>query len=313
MILTVTLNPAIDKTAEVEQLQVGGLNRLGNVMMDAGGKGVNVSKTIKALGGISVCTGFLAGSSGKYIEDTLDSLQIQSDFVWVEGMTRTNLKVLDKQMELTELNEAGPNITEQDITELMSKLTLLCEAGTYVVLSGNVPKGIHTDVYQRMIERIKKAKGNVIFDADGELFAHGIQAGPMVIKPNKFELATYFHVAQDSEDRVIVQLAKTLLNEDTKLVVVSMGKQGSIFITAEGVWQAEALSIDAHSSVGAGDAMVAAITFAMEARYPMLDMMKLAVACSAGAVMTKGTKPAEKAIVEELMDRVIIRKWEETK
>ena len=311
MLITVTFNPAIDKTAEVDSLQFGALNRLRNVIMDAGGKGVNVSKTIAALGGTSICTGFLAGSSGKYIEDTLKQLNIQSDFVWVEGMTRTNLKVLDKDMELTELNEAGPVIDTKQVQELMDKLVLLCEEGSYVVLSGNVSPGVDSSIYYEMIQRIQKEKAHVVLDADGELFAQGIKAEPSVIKPNKYELASYFGLEQDVENHTIVTHAKTLLKGNTKLVAVSMGKEGSIFITADGVWQAEALSIQAHSSVGAGDAMVAAMTYALQERYPMEELMRLAVATSAGAVMTKGTQPAKREIVEELMKNVIIRKWED--
>ena len=121
MILTVTFNPAIDKTAEVDVMIPGGFNRLKNVMQDAGGKGVNVSKTIHALQGKSIATGFLAGSAGEYIQKVLNELVIENDFVWVEGMTRTNLKVLDHDMELTELNEAGPVITETEIKRLKEK------------------------------------------------------------------------------------------------------------------------------------------------------------------------------------------------
>ena len=141
MIITVTFNPAIDKTAEVEELKVGGLNRLSNVMQDAGGKGVNVSKTIKAFGGETLCTGFLAGSAGEYIDHTLKDLHINTNFVWVEGMTRTNLKVLDKDMELTELNEAGPLIGEVEVEQLKQKICELCKNDSIVVLSGNVSKG----------------------------------------------------------------------------------------------------------------------------------------------------------------------------
>lgn len=311
MIITVTFNPAIDKTAEVESLQVGALNRLQNVIMDAGGKGVNVSKTIAALGGKSICTGFLAGSSGKFIEDALQAQQIQSDFVWVEGMTRTNLKVLDKDKDLTELNEAGPNINEVQVKELMEKILLLCEEGSYVVLSGNVSPGVPSSIYYDMIQRIQKKKAHVIFDADGALFEKGIQAQPSVIKPNKYELAMYFGLDQNVDNACIVSHAKQLLQGNTIIVAVSMGKEGSIFITKEGVWQAEALSIEAHSSVGAGDAMVAAMTYALQERYAIEDLMRLSVATSAGAVMTKGTQPATREVVEELMKKVNIRKWED--
>lgn len=307
MIITVTFNPAIDKTAEVDTLHVGGLNRLRNVMQDAGGKGVNVSKTIKALGGETIATGFLAGSTGEYIQTTLDALGITSDFVWVDGRTRTNLKVLDKDMELTELNEAGPIITETEIERLKEKLLSLVDEQALVVLSGNVSAGVRKDIYKDIITAVKAKGGRVVLDADGELFAEGIQAKPLVIKPNKYELATYFNVPQDCENSEIIRLAKTLLNEECQLVVVSMGKEGSIFISDAGVYQAEALHIEAHSSVGAGDAMVAAIAYGITQQLPMEELIALAVACSAGAVMTKGTSPAEKAVVDALQEKVVVR------
>lgn len=111
MIITVTLNPAIDKTAQVETMVPNGLNRLSNVMLDVGGKGINVSKAIKELGGESICTGFIAGSNGKWIENQLDQLGLKYKFVNVDGNTRMNLKVLDKEMNLTELNETGQEIS----------------------------------------------------------------------------------------------------------------------------------------------------------------------------------------------------------
>lgn len=311
MIITVTFNPAIDKTAEVEELIVGGLNRLKNVLMDAGGKGVNVSKTIQALHGSSICTGFLAGSAGTFIAETLAQLQIDSDFVWVSGSTRTNLKVLNKDMELTELNEAGPMIQEAQLEALMQKVLSHTNKDTLVVLSGNVSPGVKNTVYKDMIERIHEAGGKVLLDADGDLFKEGIQARPDIIKPNKYELASYFHVGQDVSNQEIIRLAKTLLNEDTKLVVVSMGKEGSIFITKDATFQAEALSIEAHSAVGAGDAMVGAIALAIDQQYDLHRLMSLAVAASAGAVMTKGTKPADYETVEKLKRKVMIHTWEE--
>ncbi|MGX8835346.1 1-phosphofructokinase [Amedibacillus sp. YH-ame6] len=311
MIITVTFNPAIDKTAEVDTLHVGGLNRLCNVRMDAGGKGVNVSKTIQALGGKTLCTGFLAGNSGEYIQSILQDMQIESDFVWVEGATRTNLKVLDDQRELTELNEAGPYIQGEQIQALMDKILSLCDETTLVVLSGNVSPGVEKSIYRDMIYKIKEKKASVILDADGELFKEGIQAHPMIIKPNKYELALHFGMDKNFTNQDIIQKAKGLLNEETKLVVVSMGGEGSIFLSKDGVYLANALSIQAHSSVGAGDAMVAAIAYASEQGYALEDLIRLAVATSAGAVMTEGTNPASKEVVENLMKQVQITKVED--
>lgn len=307
MIITVTFNPSIDKTGEVEALRIGELNRLHNIILQAGGKGINVSKTIHALGGDSICSGFLAGSTGESLQGMLNTLSISCDFVWVDGMTRTNLKVLSQDMELTEINEAGPHIYKKDIDKLKKKVLSLTTPGTMVVLSGNVPIGVPSSIYKDMIIEIKQAGGSVIMDADGELFAQGIQAKPTIMKPNKYELTTYFDVSQDIKNEELICLAETLLNDDTKMVVVSMGEEGSIFIQKDIVYQADALSIQAHSSVGAGDAMVASIAYAMEQGYDLKNLICLAVACSAGAVITKGTQPAKKEVVEALMKRVTIR------
>lgn len=313
MIITVTMNPAIDKTAEVETLSFGGLNRLKNVVMDAGGKGINVSKTIQALGGTTLCTGFLAGSSGDYIRSSLEKRTIACDFIEVNGMTRTNLKVLDQNMELTELNEAGPEIQAQELDELMARILKKCDSDTIVVLSGNVAPSVQPTIYQTMIEKFKSVGAMTILDADGELFRYGIEARPTITKPNKYELATYFNVAQTLSNEELVALAKQLLNEDTKLVVVSMGKEGSIFITSDMVYQIDALDIQAHSSVGAGDAMVAGIAYAMEQKTSMEELIRLAVGASAGAVLTKGTQPASIEVVEQLKKQVNIKLMEEIK
>ena len=123
MIITVTMNPAIDKTVEIEQLVPNGLNRIQKVEYDAGGKGINVSKTIHELGGESLAMGFLGGNAGKTIENVLTSWNIQHDFIWVEGETRTNTKVFEKSGGVTELNEPGPVINEAQVEELIQKMS----------------------------------------------------------------------------------------------------------------------------------------------------------------------------------------------
>ena len=122
MIITVTMNPAIDKTVDIEKLQPGGLNRIQRVEYDAGGKGINVSKTIRELGGSSIAAGFLGGNAGRTIETVLQEKGIQHDFIWVDGETRTNTKVYEKTGEVTELNEPGPQITGEAVEQLLQKL-----------------------------------------------------------------------------------------------------------------------------------------------------------------------------------------------
>lgn len=305
MIITVTFNPAVDKTAEVKELVVGGLNRLSNVRQDAGGKGINVSKTLKALETPSLAAGFLGGSTGAFIEQALQKAGIETRFIQVEGQTRTNLKVLNEEMELTELNEPGPAVSHEKIEELIALILEEADEQDLVVLSGNVGPGVDPDVYRTIIERLKEKKIRCILDADGALFHNGIQAGPYAIKPNRFELAQYF--ALDEKEMTIekmTELGRTFLNDETRLVVISMGIDGSLFVSEEEVIACPALKIEYQSSVGAGDAMVAAIADGIEKKMNLADLARWAVAISAGACMTQGTQPASLETVRELVKQV---------
>lgn len=306
MIITVTLNPAIDKTAQVEHMVPNGLNRLNNIILDVGGKGINVSKAIKELGGESICTGFVAGSNGKWIEEKLDSLGLEYKFRHVEGNTRINLKVLDRDMNLTELNDAGDEIHENDLRYLKEDLLEMVKPDDIVVLAGSVPAGVPTTIYQELITLLKEKGAKVVMDADGELFTNGIEAGPTLIKPNKYELCKYFGLDEGVTDVELVSHAKKLLYKGIDTVVISLGSKGAIFITNEETAYVPGLDIIAHSAVGAGDSMVGALTYGISEGLELIPLIKLAVATSAGAVMTKGTKAPNRSVVEMLMKEVQI-------
>ena len=306
MITTVTFNPAVDKTAQVDELIPGGLNRLKNVRQDAGGKGINVSKTLKAIGEDSTATGFIGGSAGQFIKNRLDELNIDNVFIQVDGDTRTNLKVLDKDMNLTELNEAGPECTSEDLDKMAELLT---DRSGILVLCGNTGPGVPKNIYRTLTEKAHVNGLQVIMDADGELFREGIQAHPDVIKPNRFELAQFFGKSEDEMDAAtMIELARTFIDEGVKLVVISMGIEGGLFVTKDRALQAPALKIPFQSAVGAGDAMVAALAYSLKHDLDLEQTLTLAVALSAGACMTEGTQPADAATVEKLKQEVT---WEE--
>lgn len=306
MITTVTFNPAVDKTAQVDELIPGGLNRLKNVRQDAGGKGINVSKTLKAIGEDSTATGFIGGSAGQFIKNRLDELNIDNVFIQVDGDTRTNLKVLDKDMNLTELNEAGPECTSEDLDKMAELLT---DRSGILVLCGNTGPGVSKNIYRTLAEKAHANGLQVIMDADGELFREGIQAHPDVIKPNRFELAQFFGKSEDEMDAAtMIELARTFIDEGVKLVVISMGIEGGLFVTKDRALQAPALKIPFQSAVGAGDAMVAALAYSLKHDLDLEQTLTLAVALSAGACMTEGTQPADAATVEKLKQEVT---WEE--
>lgn len=188
MIITVTMNPAIDKTVELEQFHHEGLNRLQKVVIDAGGKGINVSKTIQELGGETIATGFLGGTGGAVIKKVLYDRGITTDFVSVEGETRTNMKVVEPGGVLTELNEPGPSIRPQDVEALLKKLESYAGEDTLFVLAGSIPTGVDTSIYGQITHLVQERGAKVFLDADGELFVKALEAGPDMIKPNKFEL-----------------------------------------------------------------------------------------------------------------------------
>ena len=306
MIVTVTMNPAIDKTVEIERLRHGGLNRIQKVEYDAGGKGINVSKTIRELGGKSVAMGFLAGNSGKTIANVLGEKGIENDFVWVEGETRTNTKVYEKDGTLTELNEPGPAVTEAAVEKLLEKLEEYAGKDTLFVLSGSIPDGVPKDIYARITRRVHEKGSRVLVDADGELFRIALEARPDMIKPNRVELEELFGLAADACDEELWKAARSLQNQGIETIAVSMVKEGAMFFIGEYQAKCPALSVKIHSTVGAGDAMVAALAYAWEQKTEKEKMVRMCMAVSAGAVMTVGTKPPSAELVETLKKQVEI-------
>lgn len=310
MVVTVTMNPAIDKTVEIDSLQPGGLNRIQKVEYDAGGKGINVSKTIHELGGESIATGFLGGNAGKTIESVLNEKKIPNDFIWVEGETRTNTKVYESNGNVTELNEPGPEIQKEQLEALFAKLEGYAGADTLFILAGSIPNGVDQQVYADITRLVHEKGATVLLDADGELFRHSLEAGPDIIKPNRVELEEYAGMDYRASEGELLQLAKGLMEKGIGTVAVSMGKSGAMLVRPDYQVKCPALSVKAHSTVGAGDAMVAALAYSWNQKLGNDDTMKLCMATSAGAVTTIGTKPPTRELVDRLQDQVIINKVE---
>ena len=308
MIITVTMNPAMDKTVEIDRLLSGGLNRIKKVEYDAGGKGINVSKTIKALGGESIATGFLGGNTGKNIEMVLDEKGICHEFVWVNGETRTNTKIVEENGRVTELNEPGPVIDDRQMDRLIRKILGYAKEGTLFVLSGSVPTGVDPMIYARLILLLHEKGAEVLLDADGELLKNGLSQRPDMIKPNLAELEKYAGICRESSDKMLLNVARSVREEGVKSVAVSMGEDGALFLLDRYEVRCPALPVKANSTVGAGDAMVAALAFSWEQKLTGEETVRLCMASSAGAVTTEGTKPPTRELVNELKKQVVIRK-----
>lgn len=308
MIITVTMNPAIDKTVEIDQLLPGGLNRIRKVEYDAGGKGINVSKTIRELGGTSIATGFLGGNAGKTIQSVLGKKEIGNDFIQVDGETRTNTKVFEKNGAVTELNEPGPVIREDQIHALLQKLEDYADDHTLFVLAGSIPAGVDRNIYAEITRLVHKKGAKVLLDADGELFRNSLEAVPDIIKPNRVELEEYAGFDYRASQEELLNLARKIRQKGIGTVAVSMGKSGAMLVKDGYEVRCPALSVKAHSTVGAGDAMVAALAYSWDQGLDDDALTRLCIAASAGAVTTIGTKPPTRELVDQLAEQVIIER-----
>ncbi|MDR0785741.1 MAG: 1-phosphofructokinase family hexose kinase [Treponema sp.] len=314
MIITVTLNPAIDKTGYVDAIRPRSLNRLRNVQIDAGGKGVNVSAMIRALGGESIAVGFAGGGAGEELLSRIAQKGLRADFVRIAAVTRTNLKVVDNDGALTELNEPGPAIQATEWREMENKLSGYGVQGNIVALSGSLPAGVGADTYKRLSALLRRVGAAVFLDADGEAFKLALENGPDAVpdyvKPNRFELLQYFDVADDDSvsDAKLADLCRSLLDKGVKLVALSMGGDGAIFVNKNGVWRAPGLSVQARSTVGAGDGMTGALVYGFANALTDEQCFALALAASAGACTTEGTNPPKRALVDELLEQTRIER-----
>ncbi|MDD2978928.1 MAG: 1-phosphofructokinase [Hespellia sp.] len=308
MIVTVTMNPAIDKTVDVPRLECGGLNRISHVEYDAGGKGINVSKTIKELGGKSIATGFLGGNAGRTIQSVLEDWGIENDFVWVDGETRTNTKVVEQRGGVTELNEPGPIITAKQMQQLYEKLEGYAAEDVLFVLAGSIPSGVDKHCYRKIVEMVHGKGAKILLDADGELFKVALDAGPDIIKPNRVELEEYAQFDYHASEEELAQIAVKLHEKGIETIAISMGGEGALFVGKDYEIFCPGLRVEAHSTVGAGDAMVAALAYGVDGKLGIEEMVRTCIATSAGAVTTIGTKPPTREVIDGLKEKVIMER-----
>ncbi|MET3684112.1 1-phosphofructokinase [Alkalibacillus flavidus] len=286
--LTVTLNPALDKTISLSEFQVGGLNRLETMpILDPGGKGVNVAKVLKQLNITPHATGFTAGSTGKTIGHALDQLDIHHNFQEVTGDVRTNLKIVDQSQGVTtEINEPGFTVDHNDLQALQEKLTSLLPETTYVVLGGSTPSGIGDHQYKEFINLAHEYGVKTILDASGPALKEGLRAKPFAIKPNIHELEELYDTTFESTES-IVQACRDIVADGVNMVVVSLGGDGALFINEDQAYLVKPFPITPQSTVGAGDSMVGAMVYALTQGYDFETLAKWAT--------TAGTITASKA------------------
>lgn len=289
MILTVTLNAAIDKRYVVEGYQEGQVNRVKECSYVPGGKGLNVSKPASIYGAEVVATGFVGGHAGNYIEDSLKPFGIKSEFYHVEAESRSCINIWDEVNHVqTEFLEPGFTLTEKDFDGFEQKFRTLVKDAKIVAMSGSVPKGLDGTAYQRLVRIVKEAGKPVILDTSGQLLEMGIQAAPTLIKPNIDEIRMLTGKICDNISDII-ESAKEIHRNGVEIVAVSLGADGSLVVGEEGTFRAEVPKIDAVNTVGCGDAMIAGFAIGMEEGLSIPEMLRKASAVSAAAAMREET------------------------
>lgn len=285
MIYTITFNPALDYVMTIDKLEVGSVNRSKTEKILPGGKGINVSMVLTNLGVENTALGFVAGFTGKNIEDIIMERGCKTDFVTLkDGVSRINVKLMSEPE--TEINGNGPSISEAEVAELFSKLDKMKVDDT-LVLAGSVPSSLPDDIYSRILEHLKDKGVRIVVDATGDLLVNCLKYKPFLIKPNNFELEQIFNTKLDSRED-IVRCALKLKEMGAVNVLVSMGKDGAILVDEKGaVHDMMAPDGKVVNTVGAGDSMVAGFLAGYYEKNDYEYALKLSVATGSASAFSE--------------------------
>ncbi len=306
MVYTVTFNPALDYVVHLDSpIENGTMNRSSKEEFYYGGKGINVSTVLTNLGIDTVAMGFVAGFTGAAIVRGLSHKGIRTDFIILrQGISRINVKI--RNGEETDINAAGPRLSNDDVKAFMQKLDELTE-GDYLVLSGSIPPNMHDVIYEKICRRVKDRKVEVVVDAMGPLLMNTLQFHPFLIKPNKSELQTLFNTTIKN-DKDVEKYAKKLQAEGARNVLVSMGAEGSMLVPEEGkVIRMGVPEGKVINTVGAGDSMVAGFLAGYMKNGDLQKAMNLATA--AGAATAYSESLGEKSTIMMQLEKINNGLW----
>lgn len=302
MIYTVTLNPSIDFIVRLDNLVLDSVNRMSSDDKFAGGKGINVSRILQRLDIDNTATGFIGGFTGRFVADSLVAEGIKTDFVEVSEDTRINVKI--KAGEETEINGAGPKISDEKLEELKSILAGLSSEDT-VVFAGSAPSSLGNQVYNTLIPIAKKAGAEVVCDFEGQTLLDSLNYQPLLVKPNNHELADIFGVELNGLSD-IEKYAREILAKGAKNVIISMAGDGALLVTPEAAYFAKPIKGTVKNSVGAGDSMVAGFTGEYVKSGDPVEALKWGVACGTATTFSDDLATAE--FIKETYQKVEVEK-----
>lgn len=281
MILVVTMNPSVDIAYPLNSLTINGVNRVSTVRKEAGGKGLNVTKVIRLAGEEVLVTGLIGGLLGQYITTYLDNAAIQHHFSHIAQASRNCIAILHEGLQ-TEILEAGPTVTPQELAQFTQLFSQLLTSASTVVLSGSLPTSVPTDFYQQLITIAKGQKKKVLLDCSGESLQQAIRGkhAPYLIKPNKQELEQLIGKRLDLNP---ISAFIEAMDSCTELqaipwVVVSLGKAGALAKIEKRYWRVTIPQINAVNAVGSGDATLAGLAMGIMRGETKENTLKSAMA-----------------------------------
>jgi 1-phosphofructokinase family hexose kinase len=313
MIITVTLNAAIDKTLAVPNFRLGRRHRAVEQMAMAGGKGVNVARALRALGQPVIATGVAGGPTGTRIVEHLTEEGILNDFVRIREESRTSTAVVDPTSgDQTEINEHGPHVSDQELDLFVDKLLYLAKGAAVCIFAGSLPRGIDAGLYGRLVEEMRRLGVTTVLDSEGEPLVIATRKGPDVVSPNEIEAEGLVgHEFSDEGDR------RRALGEMVELgarqAIITLA-DGCLAVLGEGgdrsLYRATLEQLEPVSSVGSGDALLAGFVAARYARRDPEDCLRFAVACGAESTQHFGAGVLELREVERLVPEVLVETFE---
>lgn len=311
-IVTVTLNPCIDRTITIEKpIQIGGTHHVVNTREEISGKGLNVSYLLHNWGIDTKCIGYDFRDSGLPVAKELQKRGIKALLHSVSGKLRCNIKVFEtSEKTMSEFNEKGAMVSSANISAmqfLVDRQLQEMNPKDILVITGSVPQGVPKDIYRQYILKAKKAGVFTVLDSSGELLKEGIKAVPHILKPNKEELETILGHSISTE-REIVEACKNLLETGIQYICVTLGAQGAILASKEGIYKANALQIEVKGIQGAGDSMVAGMCVAVMEEKGPIEMLRCGMAAAGGSLLLEGTQMCEKEDFDRLVSEVKIEK-----
>jgi 1-phosphofructokinase/tagatose 6-phosphate kinase len=307
LILTVTLNAAIDRTVAVPSFRQGHRHRAVEASTVAGGKGVNVARTLKLLGRPVIATGLAGGPTGARLMERLAEESILTDFTWIAGESRTNLAVIDPTSgEQTEINERGPDVAPEELERFLEKLLYLARGARVCVVAGSLPPSVPASFAARIIAELKELGVETILDTEGEPLTAGLRAEPAAVTPNTTEAeGAVGHEFNDREDLLTGLRGLVELGAGEALITHERGCVASLLEgTERRSYEARAPSLEPVAAVGAGDAFLAGFTAARFEGLPPQECVRFAVACGAESTQHFGAGSIDPDEVSRLAEGI---------